>query len=596
MDQNELLRLVEELRADNKKKDMEAEELRNQADEAVKIAEESKKIAEESKKRSLEYQKEALNEKRLRSEAESMLSLKNLSDFKTRTFSQIYVSFINSSEKISQSNFILPQINSSKLKTAWNNILSKINTYEEGKDEKKNVHPLVKEAINAILEEFCLANIKFHYESKLHNPSFVPDFTFTSSTIAEPSWQDCLSFIECKSVSVSFKEGGGQAISYLFNMLIPNAVVPSEIPEFAFSVATTGRKIQIFATKKHDNIIKKFHTPIFDLFDANCSFGNPSDGFLHLCQFVSYLSNSPMPDCRVFINGSEYDIIKTFQKSESMVVGLVDFGTNNGGKCVVKCALKNSKLAKAAIWKEALMYKILKNSPIKTLTQSQKSNFNHLVFEDVGSDDLRAWCYQLLYDDQVIISDDEKFRSFVQCFIKIFDEIRVLHNFGYTHADIRPENIVILDAEETPCLIDFVTVTKHGEMINEFQGTALYMAEELLCLEKPCRFKRKYDLEALCYTLLVCADKHYTKSFLKPDISVDIKQFDPENELRSFAHIRKSRLEILRRTNNFDHFYDIRFVELFFSLLDNLDQITDDLTDQNYNDLRQILTSFFVSN
>lgn len=94
-----------------------------------------------------------------------------------------------------------------------------------------------------------------------------------------------------------------------------------------------------------------------------------------------------------------------------------------------------------------------------------------------------------------------------------------------------------------------------------------------------------------------CADKHFSGTCLKPQTG-DFFAFDnelvPDNEYERFAILREnelSKLRLLKIQEEDSHFLDSRYVNLFFSLIDKLDSVQDDLTDQDYADLKNILKS-----
>lgn len=271
-----------------------------------------------------------------------------------------------------------------------------------------------------------------------------------------------------------------------------------------------------------------------------------------------------------------------------MLVGIINFGDE--GNCVVKYpTINNDHDLQYIISKETQIYNHLKGSGVRTLTLSEKSCDKYLIFKEVAPYNLRSWCFITLYVNSVF-NIDTKFQKIVSCFIKVFDEIKAFHNSGYCHRDIKPANIVILDEEGTPCLIDFVTAKQHSEKVVWRQGTMFYMAQDLLC-GKSAFYKRKYDVESLIYSFLDCVDLHYCNSFLKPNAEDDLQDFDKNSTEGSYSFIREKHLSNLRSTMKSDHFSDSRFIELFFKFFDKLAEIPDDLEEENYTELREILIS-----
>lgn len=564
-----------------------------QAEKAMRIEErkEFERKIEAEKAKVIEEKAKVMEERAMRIEAEKKLKVYKDSRLKSFSYAHIFKTFIKESQLTNCENLNLPQVDMSKLISAWDALISELPEFGEGKDEKAQVHPFIKKMLKTIIKTFNLVKIKFHYEPHLQNPNYYPDFCLTSSQISEPSWQDCLSFVECKSTSASNSEGGGQAISYMMNMLFPNIEMSnlSNIPEITFSTQTNGRSIQFFVMKKlGDYEFKKHHSSNLNFFNDESEVGVPSDGFQIFCRFLSFLEDSSIQFDEIDIKGKSYKVIKTYQKSIELIVGLID--VDGDGKCVAKCAIRKNKSALFTIRKEAFMYKVLKDSTVKTLALSSISDSNHLVFKDVGIYDLKSWSHYLLYERSDLIDDDERFERFVRCFIKLFDEIEKLHEFGYTHCDIRPANVLILEGDDDPCLIDFVTATEHDKTLNWFQGTLIYMAKDLLYAEKPFLFKRRYDMESFCYSILDCADKHFSDTFLRPvDEDFMELEFLPDNEYFLFANLREKQLLKLRENQELFHFPNQRFVNLFFSFYDKLMTIKDDLKEEDYGELKNIL-------
>ena len=246
---------------------------------------------------------------------------------------------------------------------------------------------------------------------------------------------------------------------------------------------------------------------------------------------------------------------------------------------------------------------MLKESPVKMLKLSSKSNFNQLIFKEVGKSDLRSWGYELLYLDEnsegqkvdersIDINSNTiniKYKKIIGCFIEIFDQIKMFHDLGYIHGDIRPANIVILEGDK-PCIIDLLTVTKQGVLLGGLQGTDIYMSDELLRCKAPYAYKRKYDLESLLYLILDCSDKHYSENFLRR-VELDIYVSDLKKE-EEYADKRKDKLEKLRDIPDTNHFLYPKLVQLFFKLYDKLNTIIDDVSEEDYIQLRAIFQSF----
>ena len=289
-------------------------------------------LAKEQRLR-LEAEEKAEINKRLLLEAEEKAEkadkeIRNLKLFnlRSRTAAQVYNEFIKDGISTEFNDFNLPEIDRDTLINIWDNIIEKMDFFKDGKDEKNEVHPLIKIGIQNIIEKLKLTEIKCHYEARLQNPCFSPDFSLTSSVIAAPAWTDCLAFVECKNTSVEISQGAGQAISYLTHLLVPDLLEIINDREMMFSVATNGRNIQFFSFKKEEDEFKKYYSPSIDLFGKNKTRGNPSKGFELLCRFMAFLARSSISTDSLLIDGVRYNISKTYQKSKTIIVGQIDLG------------------------------------------------------------------------------------------------------------------------------------------------------------------------------------------------------------------------------------------------------------------------------
>jgi serine/threonine protein kinase len=590
MDSEQVRQLMESLECERRLR-LEAES-KTTNEKRLRLEAESKTINE--KRLRLEAESKTKHEIKLRLEAESKLKLVKYLALKSLSNAQIFSNYTKLGTLTNCENLDLPQVNPENLIYAWNEIRSEIRMLADGTNEKTHVHPFIEFTLVSVIKNFNLRKIKYHYEPRLVNPRFSPDFGITSSHISDAAWADCLSFIECKSTEIPFSEGAGQAISYLTHLAIPDSLNVSEIRELSFSAITNGLKIQFFVFKKVGSVCKNYFTSELNLFKAVDDIRVPSIGFKILCRFMLMMEETSISVDSLRIDGNSYDVMKTFQKCGAMVVGLVDLGGEEG-MCVAKYALNQNKFALSSIRKEANIYKMLENSPVKTLRLSTKSNFNHLVFLDVAKGDLRSWANNIIHADQEGDQNVEiDFENIIRCFIEIFDQIKALHDLGYTHGDIRPANILVLN-DDTPRLIDFVTVTKKGEVLNWQQGTLLFMAEDVLRQNGPYIYKSKYDMESLFYSFLDCSDVHYSRSFLSSCINIDFDSNDANFNEQTFADSRKTRLADLKASKDPFHFKYPKFVDLFFELFDKLADIPGDLNEQDYHEFRQILESYLTN-
>lgn len=303
------------------------------------------------------------------------------------------------------------------------------------------------------------------------------------------------------------------------------------------------------------------------------------------------MKNSNFPASTIKVGNDVAIIEQTFQLSESILVAAVDF--NDGeGPCLIKKAINDNRNGKFLLRKEILMYNILKESQVRTLQLSTRSLTDCLVVKNVGIT-LKTWSHGLLHPLNNDLTDMVAAkREFMTCIAEVFKQIHFLHQKGFTHGDIRPANIIVLE-NNSPCLIDFVTCTKIGVCLEWIHGTVLYMADEVLTAnyQAPFLFEPAYDLEAFAYSFLDCIDYHYTGSFLRKDLnSVEI-EFGHDLRTSSFFEIRQELISGLQISRDPSFFPHSDLLDVFFNFLNQIRSLNHEkLTDQDYDELLNILT------
>lgn len=549
----------------------------------------------------------------LQSKAENEASLYKSkyekSIFITQSKTSIYQKFINEGVVIS-SETKFPNLNDETIKKTWKLIVEskEIPAFGQGTDEKKQVHPLIDKVLQEVLQKFSNSKLKHHKEATLRCPDFIPDFILTSKETAHPGWLESYGFVECKAFKTGselLRVGGGQAISYLAtSMNLRDDIRTANV--FKFSAVTDGRRIQFFFCNNHNlSGTNKIYSTVLELIPDTLNFEVPPLGFETLCQLVKLTADSNFPNFKIKVGGAIGTINQVYQRSEDIIVASVAFPGDLKHPCLVKQAINNNKSATFSLRKEVMMYKMFKNTPVKTLKLSQRCSSDCLVLDEIGIT-LKSWSQDVLFrvdedkdDGGGGVSDENeiiKQRKFIDCIVKVFDQIRLLHEQGFTHGDIRPANIIVLEETNEPYLIDFVTATRIGETLQFIHGTVMYMSDEVLKSEAPFVFKPIYDLEAFAFTILDCIENGFFNTFL---LQIADK-FTAENDSieAEYCENRSIALGCLQNDMGNDpefrskHFPYLKLVSIFFVFLNRLQQIpkNDFISKEDYDELRETLS------
>ena len=115
--------------------------------------------------------------------------------------------------------------------------------------------------------------------------------------------------------------------------------------------------------------------------------------------------------------------------------------------------------------------------------------------------------------------------------VQMIDIIEKLHNIGYIHRDIKPDNFRV--HKDKIYLTDFGTIQEYkkagkhvGEAVASFIGT---MSFAPIRAHKSMNQSRRDDLEALAYTILSVLCNYHGKSYLWFNDEDSISKLSQEN-------------------------------------------------------------------
>ena len=204
------------------------------------------------------------------------------------------------------------------------------------------------------------------------------------------------------------------------------------------------------------------------------------------------------------IKGEEFNITSSIKRC--VMTSNVCVINRNGVDCVIKYSDYQSA-KNFFIRREFQVYKILESSDVKLLKLDADSSEEMLIFKDIGIN-LKTWCKSILAPTD----DNENKIKFLGLFKDILDNISKLHKFGYTHGDVRTENILVFekgnensDNQSEAVLIDLACVEKIGTPLLTMYGTTMFISKKLIeNTLSPFYYLTLYDLESFIYTFLDC--------------------------------------------------------------------------------------------
>jgi hypothetical protein len=290
--------------------------------------------------------------------------------------------------------------------------------------------------------------------------------------------------------------GQGQAISYLSAVCFRAIENNNNISSFRISVFFNGDVIAFFRFVDCDpqrrlasGLLKFSH----DTLDAS-----PSRGFVWLYSYLVHFSSRVCVDHVKLADGLSYQIVSTFA-ANSVQVHMVK-GFNPGERFIVKTYAIAGKHNRSLEMERSAFDYLKANSNMTLLNLHENlSDDNCLVYSPVG-----ITFPEFLMQMKTANTDSVDVNCLKRILLAIVDQVDAMHQIDVCHADIRPQNIVLLD-DDRVCLIDFETALFEGERL-KFNNRSHYSSNRLIQCTNPACFvySKKDDWESLCYSFLFC--------------------------------------------------------------------------------------------
>ena len=130
----------------------------------------------------------------------------------------------------------------------------------------------------------------------------------------------------------------------------------------------------------------------------------------------------------------------------------------------------------------------------------------------------------------------------IEIMIECATSLKIIHDSGYCHLDVKPQNFLVVDLGEGRIqikIIDFGGIYTQDKLINS-NGTPIYIAPEIL-KKSNLKANIKFDifsLGCLFYTLLEILDKDYDNNIFNKFMTCPLYYFEKENKLEKIISKR----------------------------------------------------------
>jgi hypothetical protein len=401
---------------------------------------------------------------------------------------------------------LLPQ-----LRNAW--IAAKeIKMNGDGTNEVDDIHPYVQKVVATILSQPCMNNvIRYHKEVRVESPMFRFDGAFTTQAIQVPTYPSILGVLELKAARAKKRErsadatdatslclqGQGQTVSYLSALVTKlDRSGPKPFPT-QVAIFSNSRVIRFFAYKNGNPSVKIVSSLLTFMPESDVPQDDPPAGFTWLFAYLLSLSHAE-PVKYVNLRGNAFKIIAVFGGVRQQVFMVA--GVNEEERYIVKQDTTGDKHV-FHLEREKVNYKMLSRySKMNLLTlHDDLSSKNCLVLSPVGRTLFHY--FQDILDDSSLV-DAQKLLLLKEVSIGFIMQLQLMHESDCCHADIRPQNVIILP-DKRVFLIDFEFTLLNGERLN-CGNRSIFSSDLLLATDLPNCYRYNFvdDWESLCYTLI----------------------------------------------------------------------------------------------
>jgi hypothetical protein len=309
--------------------------------------------------------------------------------------------------------------------------------------ENDVVHPFICLVLNEI------------YKDKIPPPAIlnrvkpvgtnaVPDILICRTGVSSPSWKDVDILIKLKCAQTALMTDAiAQVSKYMSEALKEGFGKPNRR-----LIAMASNCLSLHVMQVDDDVRNLFRYELFELFPSGWT--NLPDATLGFSLLYDLFREQLNETFAIRVNGEDVIVEGTIQNAE---IGIY-ICTLHGEKCVVKQGI--TRRHKGLMIQEAINYSTVASNP-------ELASF---IVPKVDVKIEYGYAMKLAKPLKGVNLSKEGIISGMR---HIFHGLRQMHSLGYTHLDIRPDNIVVY--EETFRLIDWASlITNANERVFQYQG------------------------------------------------------------------------------------------------------------------------------
>jgi hypothetical protein len=339
---------------------------------------------------------------------------------------------------------------------AWKNVKESVPVSTTFSNENSDLHPVFHSILEKTTESLRLQLSIKERPTSLYNPCLIPDIVIGERSTSIFSWADVHILFELKLPGVVFAHAVSETIDYVDEALAHRKSAQRTV----VGIASDFNHIQTITAVDKFTSEALARSEVLELFPAGWeSREHPTPGYELLCHALMI----PLPRSKLIrINNLSVVVVGTLQAADDIAAYVVN-SPLNGRPVAVKVAYSKMAIGVMRCF-EKPNYETL--SSITALDCYMVKRLDQLDVENGYAMELAnpliRWFEMQAQGavDKVAVAN-----TGVKPHLRhVFHGLRTLHAHSWSHRDVRPANIVIIDG--TARLIDWATAARHDRPVS----------------------------------------------------------------------------------------------------------------------------------